>query len=62
MNPQEQVITRDSSAKPRRLKVGYKPLKSRSDALVRCAGSNHAVRRVSITGGHCAPPRPCMFV
>ena len=28
MNPQEQVTTHNTSAKPRRLKVGYKPLKS----------------------------------
>lgn len=28
MNTQKQVTTHDTSAKPRRLKVGYKPLKS----------------------------------
>ena len=28
MNTQEQVTTQNASAKPRRLKVGYKPLKS----------------------------------
>ena len=28
MNTQEQVTTQNASTKPRRLKVGYKPLKS----------------------------------
>ena len=33
MSTQEQITTQDPSAKPRKLKVGYKPLKSPDDEV-----------------------------